>query len=116
MSACMRLPSRMGTMTLRSIIATDSSSCSMALRRAMVAASPVVRACDWANVEDARQTKAMAASLNLECIVTSRVDWGRVDPLRKDNAGEVLISLSGLNRAEIREKKQKQVLRLRLPH
>ena len=39
MSACMRLPSRMGTMTLRSMMAMDSSSSSMALRRAMVAAS-----------------------------------------------------------------------------
>src|ERR1700685_559233 len=44
----MRLPSRMGTMTLRSMMARDSSSVSVALRFAMAAVSGV-RACAWAD-------------------------------------------------------------------
>src|SRR5215472_9763302 len=38
MSTCNRLPSRIGTITLRSIIATDSSSFSIAFRRAISSA------------------------------------------------------------------------------
>src|SRR5579863_312454 len=50
MSACMRLPSRIGTITLRSLMAMDSSSFSVALRRAIRAASCVL-ACEIADGE-----------------------------------------------------------------
>src|SRR5579859_2690231 len=68
MSACMRLPSCMGTMTLRSMIATASSCCSMALRLAMTAASCAGRTWEYALGEHAKQTIAAVANLNLGCI------------------------------------------------
>ena len=48
MSACMRLPSRMGTMTLRSMMATDSSSFSVAFLSAISAVSCGLAPCDQA--------------------------------------------------------------------
>ena len=74
MSACIRLPSRIGTMTLRSMMAMDSSSCSVALRRATVAASDVLACAGAAGATPGTmmlQTTARHTSFADRCIAAS---------------------------------------------
>src|ERR1035438_5685289 len=66
MSVAMRLPSRIGTMTLRSIMATDSRSCSVVLRLASCSFVTPPRCWAWAVKIRVRKMAAKVVAIQKE--------------------------------------------------
>src|SRR5579864_708951 len=82
MSAAMRLPSRMGTITLRSMMATDSSSDSVAVRLATSSGSTVLLGWDQTGITEKNRTMRRPRAVFMGRKCTAAVKCGRSRQLR----------------------------------